>query len=99
PVQEAAALEVLADGPGDVVDVLPREPAELAGEDAELIDRRQDRKGVHLAEGEVLRPAPGGDVHEPGALRRADVGPRDHAVLHPLLGGEVVVWTGVDPSA
>ena len=59
----------------------PGQPAVLGVEPARLVDRRQHRQVVRLAEVEVLGAAARRDVHDPGALVHRHLVPADDAVL------------------
>src|SRR5690606_32570072 len=88
----------LDDRLGDVVDILATQPAEAIDVDAILAQRRDDREVVLLAEPVVLATSAGGDVDDPGSLRRADVLPGDNPMLDTLLGWELIERPLVAPA-
>ena len=74
------------------------QPAVVVVEPSRLVDRRQHRQVVQLAELEVLTPAPGRDVDESRPLVHRDVLPWDDAVFDLRAGREIVERTLVAPA-
>ena len=100
--EQSLALEVGGHVPRDVRRRVVRRardaaglPVEAVDEDAELVDRVDDRQVEGPGEGEVLLPAPRRDVDDAGPLGVVDLVPRDHSMRDPGGGRQLVERTGV----
>src|SRR5690606_4443892 len=89
-VPDALFLEVLLDGLADLVRVFAGQPVEAVDEDAGLVDRRDHRQVVLLAERIVLLTGAWRDVDDPGTFLGPDVAPGNHAMLDAVLGRKLV---------
>ena len=89
-VQDALAAQTLEYRLVHVPHGVPLQEAEPLHEDAGLVQGRDDRQAVHLAQLEVLGAGPRSDVDDARALALADILPGDDPVLHPGLNAELV---------
>ena len=87
-VEAVLPLQMLDDRVGDVPDVPAAEGSEALDDDPAVVERGDHRQPERLAEGVVLGAAARGDVHDPGALVLADVGPRNDAVFVGRIDGD-----------
>ncbi len=88
--EQAAVLQQEGDRHRGLDHRRPREGAHALVVASFGIHRRDDGEPVPAAEVEVLEAAARRDVHDPRAFRGGHLVPRDHAVFHVPLDGQIV---------